>query len=141
MKIVSTVCAALMVFTVPFSAPAIAMPMPQQPAWDAPQAIKVQRSGKHFRYRHGRPYYRGHRGYKTYRHGYRRHGNYWFPPAAFIAGAIVGGAIANQPAPRWGNQDRAHTAWCYSRYRSYREWDNTFQPYNGPRRQCRSPYG
>jgi hypothetical protein len=34
----------------------------------------------------------------------------------------------------------AHIRWCYNRYRSYRDWDNTFQPYHGPRRQCRSPY-
>ncbi|WP_159586540.1 BA14K family protein [Chelativorans xinjiangense] len=34
----------------------------------------------------------------------------------------------------------AHVQWCYSRYRSYREWDNSFQPYNGPRRACVSPY-
>jgi hypothetical protein len=38
---------------------------------------------------------------------------------------------------RGGN---AHVQWCYSRYRSYRAWDNTWQPYNGPRRQCYSPY-
>ena len=35
---------------------------------------------------------------------------------------------------------RAHVRWCYSRYRSYRAYDNTYQPYHGPRRQCRSPY-
>jgi hypothetical protein len=35
---------------------------------------------------------------------------------------------------------RAHVQWCYDRYRSYRAWDNTFQPYNGPRQQCWSPY-
>ncbi|TIU32257.1 MAG: BA14K family protein [Mesorhizobium sp.] len=35
---------------------------------------------------------------------------------------------------------RAHVQWCYDRYRSYRAWDNTFQPYYGPRRQCISPY-
>ena len=34
----------------------------------------------------------------------------------------------------------AHVAWCYSRYRSYRQWDNTYQPYYGSRRQCWSPY-
>jgi hypothetical protein len=34
----------------------------------------------------------------------------------------------------------AHVQWCHSRYRSYRTYDNTFQPYHGPRRQCRSPY-
>ena len=35
---------------------------------------------------------------------------------------------------------QAHLNWCYDRYRSYREWDNTFQPYHGPRRACYSPY-
>lgn len=39
---------------------------------------------------------------------------------------------------RGGN---AHVRWCYNRYRSYRAYDNTFQPYHGPRRQCRSPFG
>jgi len=34
----------------------------------------------------------------------------------------------------------AHVRWCYEHYRSYRAYDNTYQPYNGPRRQCRSPY-
>jgi len=34
----------------------------------------------------------------------------------------------------------AHVQWCYDRYRSYRASDNTFQPYNGPRQQCYSPY-
>ena len=34
----------------------------------------------------------------------------------------------------------AHVQWCYNRYRSYRAWDNTFQPYNGPRQLCYSPY-
>ena len=34
-----------------------------------------------------------------------------------------------------------HVAWCYNRWRSYRESDNSYQPYNGPRRLCRSPYG
>lgn len=33
-----------------------------------------------------------------------------------------------------------HVGWCTSRYRSYRAWDNSFQPYNGPRRNCISPY-
>ena len=33
-----------------------------------------------------------------------------------------------------------HVQWCVQRYRSYRPADNTFQPYDGPRRQCVSPY-
>jgi hypothetical protein len=34
----------------------------------------------------------------------------------------------------------AHTRWCYARYRSYRSYDDTFQPYYGPRQRCVSPY-
>jgi hypothetical protein len=109
--------------------------------------------GRHV-YRHHRPkvyvdfyvdgpyaYYRGHRGYRKYHPGYRHYKGYWFPPAAFIAGAIIGGAIASQvaPAPRL-RFSPAHYEWCYARYRSYRASDNTFQPYHGPRRQCYSPY-
>ncbi|MGO8141000.1 BA14K family protein, partial [Rhizobium leguminosarum] len=40
-------------------------------------------------------------------------------------------------APRIGS---IHVAWCANRYRSYRAYDNTFQPYNCPRQQCYSPY-
>jgi hypothetical protein len=39
-----------------------------------------------------------------------------------------------------GGLSSAHAQWCYDRYRSYRAYDNTFQPYNGPRQQCWSPY-
>lgn len=45
-----------------------------------------------------------------------------------------------RPAPRRDYGDR-HEEWCYDRYRSYRAYDNTYQPYNGRRRSCRSPYG
>ncbi|QKD03258.1 BA14K family protein [Mesorhizobium loti] len=41
---------------------------------------------------------------------------------------------------RAGRLSNAHVQWCYNRYRSYRSWDNTFQPYGGPRQQCYSPY-
>ena len=34
-----------------------------------------------------------------------------------------------------------HVVWCQERYRSYRKSDNTYQPYQGARRPCRSPYG
>ncbi|KAF5884300.1 MULTISPECIES: BA14K family protein [Rhizobium] len=46
-------------------------------------------------------------------------------------------------APRYRqvyNGGNGHVSWCYSRYRSYRAYDNTFQPYYGPRRACVSPY-
>jgi BA14K-like protein len=42
---------------------------------------------------------------------------------------------------RYYGSGSGHVQWCYSRYRSYRAWDNTYQPYHGPRRQCHSPYG
>ncbi|MBJ6135498.1 BA14K family protein [Ochrobactrum sp. Q0168] len=98
-------------------------------------------------YRPGPGYWNGHRGYNSSRHGYRRHSDgWWYPLAAFGAGAIIGGAIAAPPpppppvyrAPVYNSS--AHIQWCYDRYRSYRSSDNTFQPYNGPRQQCYSPY-
>lgn len=82
-------------------------------------------------------WYRGHRGYRYYRRGYREHNGFWFPLAAFGAGAIIGGAIANDRGYVGGG---SHVNWCANRYRSYRAYDNTYQPYNGPRRQCVSPY-
>ena len=83
-------------------------------------------------------WYRGYRGYRDYRRGYRRHGDFWFPAAAFIAGAIIGGALSSPPRRVYAGN--AHVQWCYDRWRSYRAWDNTYQPYYGPRRQCISPY-
>jgi hypothetical protein len=66
---------------------------------------------------------------------------------AIAIGAIALGTILyNQKRKNnyRGNFDRgfgnAHINWCYNRYRSYREYDNTFQPYNGPRRECYSPH-
>lgn len=80
---------------------------------------------------------------------------------AAIAGALITGAIINSSRPRYVYRDyyepryyrdyaprrvyrtyggNAHVDWCYNRYRSYRAYDNSFQPYHGPRRQCWSPY-
>lgn len=77
-------------------------------------------------------YYNGHRGYRDRRPGYRQHNGMWFPLAAFATGAIIGGAMS-QGRPAYGS---SHQQYCASRYRSYRASDNTFQPNNGPRRQC-----
>lgn len=43
-------------------------------------------------------------------------------------------------APRSSALSGAHVDWCYDRYRSYRAYDNTYQPYGAPRQQCWSPY-
>lgn len=67
-----------------------------------------------------------------------------------VVGAIIGGVIVNQLHS--GQQHRApshsgaylthnHINWCHNRWRSYRVTDNSYQPYNGPRRICVSPYG
>ncbi|RUW48620.1 MULTISPECIES: BA14K family protein [unclassified Mesorhizobium] len=96
--------------------------------------------GDDWRWRHGRRYY---------------HGGYYDDGAAAILGLGLGlglGSMYNNynnydyyaPAPRRyyraGRLSSAHVRWCYNRYRSYRAYDNTFQPYNGPRQQCWSPY-
>lgn len=123
-----------------FALPAAAMPVtPQAPLQASQQAspdiIKVRKHRRdRFERRGNRAYWRGHRGYRAHRPGYRKYNGWWFPPAAFALGAIIGG-VTN--APRLGDE---HVRWCYNRYRSYRASDNTFQPYNGPRRQCWSPY-
>ena len=96
---------------------------------------RMDRREARFERRGGIGYYNGRRGYREYRRGYREYNGFWFPAAAFIAGALITGAIND--APRAGG---SHVSWCYDRYRSYRAYDNTFQPYNGPRQQCYSPY-
>jgi BA14K-like protein len=88
--------------------------------------------------RPGWNYHNGYRGYRYYRPGYRHYDGWWYPAAAFVAGALITGAIVNQQQRVYSGN--AHVNWCYSRYRSYRAYDNTYQPYYGPRRQCYSPY-
>ena len=85
----------------------------------------------------------GYRGSRYRRPGYRRRNDgWWYPAAAFTAGALIGTAAASRPVYRPSgpsNRDR-HVSWCMNRFRSYRVSDNTFQPYSGARRQCVSPY-
>lgn len=109
----------------------------------APQRTQQRSNQRRGFYRQGNQgYYNGHRGYTQRRAGYRQYNGYWFPPAAFVMGAIIGGAVANQPQTvRPGRLSQAHVSWCQSRYISYRLSDNTFQPYSGSRRACLSPYG
>jgi hypothetical protein len=113
-----------------------------QPAQDVDVVQYRRRDGDDWRRRHGyyrrgnEAYYNGHRGNYERRRGYRQYNGIWFPLAAFTAGAIIGGAVAEQPV-RYGG---SHVEWCANRYRSYRAYDNTYQPNYGPRRQCNSPY-
>ena len=65
-------------------------------------------------------------------------------PLGYYGGGYYDNYVPYRPryyAPRaYYRGGSAHEQWCYSRYRSYRAWDNSFQPYNGPRQLCYSPY-
>ncbi len=89
-----------------------------------------------FRQNNNGVYLNGVRGHNKWRNGYRRSNGFWFPAAAFLGGVIIGGAIVS------GNNQFGirHIRWCENRYRSYRTSSNSYQPYNGPRRICYSPY-
>jgi hypothetical protein len=39
-----------------------------------------------------------------------------------------------------GVRSPSHEEWCAARYRSYDVRTDTYQPYHGPRRSCRSPW-
>jgi len=79
---------------------------------------------------------------------YRNHGGYYGGPYYGGSGFLLGLGLGAFPgynyyaAPRYyyRSASSAHVRWCYSRYRSYRASDNSWQPYHGPRRQCVSPY-
>lgn len=125
-------------------APASAAPiMLQKPAVQisgASDVIQVDRKRRGF-YRHNnRGYYNGHRGHRHRRPGYRRHNGFWFPPAAFSFGIIIDQPRRGRSHVRPGYTNPQHVRWCDRKYRSYDRRSNTFQPYNGPRRECRSPY-
>ena len=98
-------------------------------------------------------------GYGWRHGGYGRHGGYyrngWNNWGGFALGLGLGIPLGYYGSGYYGGYDpyyapyrprvyrgggSAHVEWCYARYRSYREYDNTFQPYHAPRRQCISPY-
>ena len=106
---------------------------PLDPVAQGPEIVLARYDGNAF-YRNGdTAYYHGHKGYREKRPGYREYNGFWFPLAAFGLGALLGSAVTQ-------SANSAHIEWCYDHYRSYRAYDNTFQPYHGPRRQCYSPY-
>lgn len=65
-----------------------------------------------------------------------------------VIGGVIGSAIVNSrrqpvyvaPPPVYAGFSQQHYNWCFNQYRSYHQPSNTFQPYNGPRRPCVSPW-
>ncbi|QND13638.1 BA14K family protein [Rhizobium leguminosarum bv. trifolii] len=92
------------------------------------------RNRHHYRDRNDDHYGRYDR-YDRYDRRYRRHDNTGAIIGGLAAGALLGGIIASQPRTR-AYSSGSHAEYCYSRYRSYRAYDNTYQPNYGPRRQC-----
>lgn len=118
------------------AAPVMAAPpafVPKAPTASS-DLVQVQDRRARFERRGNNYYYNGHRGYRDRHPGYRYYNGWWFPPAAFALGAIIGGALS-QPSTT-----SEHVRWCQNRWRSYRASDNTYQPSHGPRRACVSPY-
>lgn len=105
--------------------PAAAMPAtgkPAQPSSKIEQVKVVIKYGN----------WRGYRGYRQRRAGYRRHSDgFWYPSAAFTVKVAPGVRL------KVGAQ---HARWCRDRYMTYRTSDNTFVAVGGVRRVCRSPY-
>lgn len=153
-RIMSGICASALAVAMAVGSfvPAQAAPVVKPAVQVNNDVVKVDH-----RWRNG-GYYR-HGGYHHNR-GWRRHRNrdVGIGVGAAIAGALITGAIINSQ-PRYVYRDygprpvyrdyaprrvyrsgSAHVDWCYSRYRSYRAYDNSFQPYHGPRRACWSPY-
>lgn len=135
-----TSCCAAALALVSLSIPATATPLHRPPVTIENSGLEQEVGHRHgFYVIRGVHYYNGYRGIVVARPGYRYYRGYWFPPAAFAAGVVVGGAVAHT-APSARRLTAAHIQWCFDRYRSYRAYDNTFQPYHGPREQCWSPY-
>jgi hypothetical protein len=109
------------------------------PATAKPQIVQIHyRRYNCYSYGNCRRYnYWNNDGY--YRRHYRPYRRHIYPQFYFGLGVPAYRYV--QPRRYYGYRlNSAHVAWCYSRYLSYRQWDNTFQPYHGPRRQCWSPY-
>ena len=103
------------------------------------EVVQSVTSWRGFRSMGGVYYYNGYRGIVVARPSYRFYRGYWFPPGAFATGVIIGLSLAT-PIERPAGLTAAHIRWCLQRYRTYRVYDNTYQPYSGPRRECWSPY-
>lgn len=145
-KIIKSICAAALVVAIGAFPATAASPMQYggaevqnaQFSFSFGNDNRRDRRDGRFERRGNSYYYNGHRGYRDRRAGFRFYNGFWFPNSAFSFGFSVGG---DRDRDRGGYRLPArHVEWCQDRYRSYRTSDNSFQPYNGPRRECVSPY-
>ncbi|MBX5158057.1 BA14K family protein [Rhizobium sp. NZLR8] len=138
----------------PASAGPAFVPSPAQPASQSAAHIMTVgcnnftncpgQFGNDHRWYRNRHHYRDGSYYRDDRYGwdrgYNRHYHHHDNSGAIIgglaAGALIGGIIASQPRAYSSRAYSSHADYCYSRYRSYRAYDNTFQPSYGPRREC-----
>ncbi|MCC0032541.1 MAG: BA14K family protein [Brucellaceae bacterium] len=116
--------------SLPLSAPAVSAPA------ETGDVVNVQYGRRGFYLNGGYGWYNGHRGYRYQRPGWRYHNGWWFPPAAFALGVIIGNQLTH---PGYNAPPRRHYNWCYANHPNYRQSDNTYWQY-GKRRICRSPY-
>lgn len=71
----------------------------------------------------------------------RYYDNYFDVPTPRYSGQRrVNGTPAIGGTSRLNQATTGHAEWCSTRYRSYRASDDTFQPFDGPRRPCVSPF-
>lgn len=101
----------------------------------------------------GRKEINGFKGYRNYRRGYRKYvDNWWYPKEAFAVledldtkhGSLKAiftskeTILVSSFEKKESWMSKEHIDSCIARYRSYNKNDNSYQPFNGPRKQCLS---
>ncbi len=142
MQLLPGICAAALVatFALPVSLPVNAAPAFFPQAQAAQSHVLQIRDGARWRrnFRRGDSYawHNGHRGYRYHRRGYREHDGFWFPSGAFIAGAIIGSAIANSN-DYYGGYDDYEDRYYGRRYYADRYYgDRYYGEYYASGRPC-----
>lgn len=91
----------------------------------------------------------GFKGYRHHRSGYKKHTDgWWYPEAAFQPGVHVDSSntIQKKTTQKQKKEEdkpwfmKMHIDYCAAKYKSYTSSDNTYQPYEGGRKQCLSRY-
>lgn len=135
MQFLSGICAAALAatFALSVSSPVNAAPVfvPKAQAVQS-DVIQVQDGAKSLR---SYGWHNGYRGYRHYRRGYREFDGFWFPAGAFIAGAVIGSAIANNNAFYGGGYHDYEDGYYGSRYYANRYYGDRYygDRYDRPR--------